>query len=611
LTHIFQAIGSKKLTNTMVQLTRKIQGAPSRRKTAAQAAQIEIKQCKLEGYQQHPILKLCNPQITQKILLYATENVKTQGTTVGHPDNDITEGVSPKSCVRPTWGNNSKERTTNTTKKISQYLEIRTNRSQNSPTGTKSRLTHLVNKTLHVVITGRIRLRGNCETPTSQIKSDDAYSWPTIHKQRRSSNKTTTIKEMAEEGTPLKKPRHEDITQENEQVEGTEANSNMLILPININLPQEAFSPSQGKKRPVSELNNNDQIQRNLLMHQEQDKQTPVELEPGFPSDDECMPNSTPSELPLPAVCPQVPSQRSIRWLKSAQQFAGSFGLTTADLSKAVFLLPGMQQVFDQYTSARESVPAGCQTIFPFALGADTFDEAFSQAAVIQDQSARLERVQQVINDVAIALSHEDAANTMLDSYMGRLKHLKASILRLGEHQDAFAKAVATQGALAVATVEFHRPQLRQAVKEKFKTRVSRLDASIADDIAHTTHWIKTFSNSLPEDIQDVERHWGTHMSLRHTLDLAHRAFVQKTLDLTMSPTKSAYTMRRVSLCEELWKMPTPESMTERVLQRRQRLLTLMSCPHRTSDYQPRGEPWLRTLVTAGGRPHNSTLVMT
>jgi hypothetical protein len=220
---------------------------------------------------------------------------------------------------------------------------------------------------------------------------------------------------MTEEGTPSKKPRHEDSAQENVQVDETEAKSNELIL--SKNLPQEASPSSHGKKRPVSELNNGPN-QMNPLSPQDQDKQTPVESDCEFSSDDECMPTSTSSELPLPATCPQVPSQRSIRWLKSAQKFASPFGLTTADLSKAAFLLPGMQEVFDQYLSARDNVPAGCQTIFPYAVGADTFDEAFSQAAVIPDQTTRLERVQQVINDIAIAISHEDAAIAMIGNYM-------------------------------------------------------------------------------------------------------------------------------------------------------------------------------------------------
>jgi hypothetical protein len=166
-----------------------------------------------------------------------------------------------------------------------------------------------------------------------------------------------------------------------------------------------------------------------------------------------------------------------------------------------------MQEVFEEYTSACDSLPAGCQTIFPFALGADTFGEAFNNAAVIHEQSARMEQVQQVINDIAIVLSQEDAVIQVLDIHLARLKRLQEKIIRLGVHQDEFATAMKTQGALAVATVEFYRPHLRQAVKTKFKLLVTRLDDSIADDIARNTHWITTYSRNLPDDIQNIERH--------------------------------------------------------------------------------------------------------
>jgi hypothetical protein len=78
---------------------------------------------------------------------------------------------------------------------------------------------------------------------------------------------------MAEEGTPHKKPRHEDSNLESDQNAGsTDPNSNVLTHSNTISLPQEASS--QGKKRPASELDNVDRVlvpQKNNPILEEQD----------------------------------------------------------------------------------------------------------------------------------------------------------------------------------------------------------------------------------------------------------------------------------------------------------------------------------------------------
>jgi hypothetical protein len=70
-------------------------------------------------------------------------------------------------------------------------------------------------------------------------------------------------------------------------------------------------------------------------------------------------------------------------------------------------------------------------------------------------------------------------------------------------------------------------------------------------------------------------------------MDMAHRAFVQKTIDLSRAPTTTAYTMRRVSLYEELWKMPTPESMTR----------TRIAASTKTADPFAMSSPYFRLPV--------------
>ena len=107
-----------------------------------------------------------------------------------------------------------------------------------------------------------------------------------------------------------------------------------------------------------------------------------------------------------------------------------------------------------------------------------------------------------------------------------------------------------------------HRAHLRKQIKERFKAKVARVTESIADDIARNTRWIKTFSSTLPDDIHTLERHWGTHMCLRATMQLSFNAFQSTTLSLSINPGKSSYSMKRASLYEDNWAMATAESMT-------------------------------------------------
>jgi hypothetical protein len=217
LTNIFQDIGGEKITNTMDEPTWKIHGALSRRKTAAQAAPSETKQYKQTENHQHMILKAYNPQIIINNLRHAVKNTTTQGTTVGQLNNEMTEGVFPTSCAKITRGNITKVRTIETTKKVLQYLENCISGNQNSSPGAKSRFTNIGTKILHDIITD-IRLWGNNETPDSQSLSNDEDSRPSTL-ERRPVNNDITIEEMADEGTPSKKPRHEDSAIDNAHAE--------------------------------------------------------------------------------------------------------------------------------------------------------------------------------------------------------------------------------------------------------------------------------------------------------------------------------------------------------------------------------------------------------
>jgi hypothetical protein len=73
-------------------------------------------------------------------------------------------------------------------------------------------------------------------------------------------NNNITTGEMTDEGTPSKKPRHEEIAQTSAQAVGTETNSQELVASdTNLALLEPsplngAQSPSHGKKRSASAL---------------------------------------------------------------------------------------------------------------------------------------------------------------------------------------------------------------------------------------------------------------------------------------------------------------------------------------------------------------------
>jgi hypothetical protein len=436
----------------MAQLTWQIQDTPGCHKPAAQDAKVNCKQCKLADHHNHTLVRLRNLQITYQNLLSATENTETQGTKFGKLITDSSEGVFPSSCVRYTLINITDQRQSNNAKNIYQYLEIHTHGSQNCPIGLRSCSTLFDNKILHVAIT--VRLRGKNETSNFQSQSDGVYYRPTIHERRHPVNNGITTGEMAEEGTPSKKPRHEDIAQTNAQVSGIEANSQELVL-SNINLPQEessplhgAKSPSHGKKRSASALTTPEKLlipETGIPSPQEEideDESPPVDQ-----SDDEYIPPMEPDvNTPLPPACPAVPSERSIRWLTSAQEQGAAFKLGGADLSSALNLIPGMQILFAADVTARESVPAQCQTIFPFAQGADSFVGYFNAASAIPSRELRMGRINIVINDIERAIAQVDAAIVAINSLLGLLKSLQEAILNLGTHQDAFQQVVEKQG---------------------------------------------------------------------------------------------------------------------------------------------------------------------
>ena len=160
-------------------------------------------------------------------------------------------------------------------------------------------------------------------------------------------------------------------------------------------------------------------------------------------SDDEYVP---PMELdentPLPPECPAVPSERSIRWLTSAQEQGAAFKLGGADLASAMNLIPGMKILFAAYEAARGNVPVQSQTFFPFAQGADSFVGEFNNASVIPDRELRMARIHSIINDIERAIVHEDAAIAALNSRLSLLKALQDAIITLGTHQDAFQQVV-------------------------------------------------------------------------------------------------------------------------------------------------------------------------
>ena len=302
----------------MAQPTWQIRNITCHRKSAAQTAQPNTGHCKWADHQYPTVSTIDNTLIQPRNLTQANEITLPQGTNSGHSFCVASERTVLNLNATLALKVNSDAMSIKIANTKYNNNEIRTYRSQNNPIGPRSSFELLELKTLHY---------GNNETPDSQSQSKDENFRPSIL-ERRPVNNEITIEEMADEGMPSKKPRHEDSATDNAQTAQTGANSAELIVSIK-NLPQEASLPSQGKKRPVSEVNN-DPKQMNPLP-QEQNDQIPIESDE-FPSDDECMPNITPSELPLPEICPQVPSQRSIRWLQSAQKFAAPFGLTTADL---------------------------------------------------------------------------------------------------------------------------------------------------------------------------------------------------------------------------------------------------------------------------------------
>jgi hypothetical protein len=174
------------------------------------------------------------------------------------------------------------------------------------------------------------------------------------------------FEEMAEEGTPLKKPRREDIAQTNAQAEGTEATSKELTLSNNNLLNEDssplhgANSPSHGKKRSAGALTT---PEKSLIPETgsppPRDEIVADDSLPIDHSDDEYIPEMNLDEnAPHPPLCPAVPSERSTRWLTSAQEHGAAFKLGGADLSSALNLIPGMQILFTAYVTARESVPA-------------------------------------------------------------------------------------------------------------------------------------------------------------------------------------------------------------------------------------------------------------
>lgn len=107
-----------------------------------------------------------------------------------------------------------------------------------------------------------------------------------------------------------------------------------------------------------------------------------------------------------------------------------------------------------------------------------------------------------------------------------------------------------------------HRAHLTNSIKEKFKARIKKVTESIVDDNARNTRWITTFSQTLPDDIHALERHWGAHISMRATMQLSLLAFHDTALALAVAPAKSGHTMTRASLYEEKWCMATTETMT-------------------------------------------------
>jgi hypothetical protein len=82
-TQLSQIKERETFTYTMAQLTRQIPDATGRHKTAAQGAQIKSNQCKSSGHHHHTLIRLCNPQLTQQSLLYASEKQKHKGPNPG------------------------------------------------------------------------------------------------------------------------------------------------------------------------------------------------------------------------------------------------------------------------------------------------------------------------------------------------------------------------------------------------------------------------------------------------------------------------------------------------------------------------------------------------
>jgi hypothetical protein len=210
---LFQVKEMKILSNTMAQITRQIQDTSGCHKTAAQKAQHSSNHCDRVEHLRQTLNNLSNNHIHQQNPIHKNTEAKPQGANSAHTKSDISERNSSKSSATPVTETTSAKKETINKNKIHSYHVTRNSPRRHSSTGSCSRSIQFDQRILHDAITGRVRLGENNETSNFTYQSNGIYPRPTIHKRRHPVNNNITTGEMADEGTPSKKPRHEEIAQ--------------------------------------------------------------------------------------------------------------------------------------------------------------------------------------------------------------------------------------------------------------------------------------------------------------------------------------------------------------------------------------------------------------
>ena len=87
------------------------------------------------------------------------------------------------------------------------------------------------------------------------------------------------------------------------------------------------------------------------------------------------------------------------------------------------------------------------------------------------------------------------------------------------------------------------------------------MKAAVTNDLKVTSTWVTHGSRNLSTDALAVECHWASHVCLHLTLQAAQRSFLDRAIQLSVSPGRSRHTLTRCSLYAKNWTMATPITM--------------------------------------------------